>query len=218
MKNMSRKILAANLSRLMKETPSLSSQTKLQAKSGVAQATIGRILREEVSPSADKIEDLARAFGKEASELLADQSNVSSSEIAGYVPLISWVQAGGWEETIDLFEPGYSEQVHPTIVPHSKYTFALRVEGDSMTAPAGAKRSFPHGMIIYVDPERRGGVTTGDFVVARLKGTSNATFKQLSSEEGRPILKPLNPSDKYPIIRDEFEIMGKVIDAGWGGL
>ena len=62
---MSREIISSNLTRLMKDTPSLNSQPKLQAKSGVAQATIGRILRQEVSASVDTLEDIARAFGKD---------------------------------------------------------------------------------------------------------------------------------------------------------
>lgn len=147
-------------------------------------------------------------------------SNVSPGpEIKGWIPLISFTAAGNWEEIIDLYEPGDAESVHPTTVPHSIHTFALRVDGDSMTPPSGTPGySFPHGMIIYVDPDLRGDVVTGDYVVARHGDDDRATFKQLATEEGRPILKPLNPSDKYPIIRDEFEIIGKVIDATWGGL
>lgn len=147
-----------------------------------------------------------------------EKNNVVPTDIKGYIPLISWVQAGQWEEAIDLYEPGYAEQVLPTTVPHSLRTFALRVDGDSMTAAPGAPISFPHGMIIYVDPEKRGDVTTGSFVVARQKGANMVTFKQLGSEEGRPVLKPLNTNGQHPIIRDEFEVLGKVIDASWGGL
>lgn len=144
--------------------------------------------------------------------------NVSSARIEGYVPLISYVQAGEWAEAIDLYEPGYAEQVRATTVPHSMATFALQVEGDSMTLPAGVPgKSFPPGMIIFVDPEREAEV--GDFVVARHNGNSKVTFKRLVQEEGRPILVPLNPDRAtYPIIRDEFTVIGRVIDASWGGL
>lgn len=144
--------------------------------------------------------------------------NVTPVEIRGYIPLISWIRAGEWDDTVDPYEIGDCEKVCPTTVPHSMATFALRVDGDSMTAPIGARRSFPHGMIIYVDPEKKT-PNNGDFVVARKLGTQTATFKQLTTDEGRPVLKPLNPDrSAYPIIRDEFEIIGKVIDASWGGL
>lgn len=143
--------------------------------------------------------------------------NYSAADIRGWVPLISYVQAGQWSEAMDIYEPGYGEKLSPTTVPHSKSTFALRVEGRSMTRPEGAHGpSFPHGMIIYVDPERD--CAPGDYVIARFND-NHATFKQLSLEEGRPVLVPLNPDSKqYPVIRDEFEIIGRVIDGAWGGI
>ncbi|GAB3099818.1 LexA family transcriptional regulator [Pseudomaricurvus hydrocarbonicus] len=140
-----------------------------------------------------------------------------SPQIKGYIPLISWVQAGSWAEAIDLYQPGDAESVHPTTINHGIHTFALRVDGDSMTAPTGAAgHSFPHGMIIYIDPDQE--ASPGDYVVARHNGHGHVTFKQYGTEEGRPVLKPLNTNGQYPIIRDEFQIIGKVIDASWGGL
>lgn len=143
---------------------------------------------------------------------------LSPSIIRGWIPLISWVQAGAWSEAVDLYEPGYAEKVVPTSVRHSEFAFALRVEGDSMTLPEGVHgRSFLHGMVIYVDPRKC--ANPGDYVVARSLATGRVTFKKLHLDEGRPILVPLNPDRaEYPIIRDEFEIIGRVIDAGWGGL
>lgn len=143
--------------------------------------------------------------------------NTAPVQIRGWVPLISYVQAGNWSETIDIYEPGYGEKVLPTTVPHSQHTFALRVEGASMTRPAGmAGPSFPDGIIIYVDPDKEARIK--DYVVARFN-VNQATFKQLMLEEGRPVLVPLNPDrNAFPIIREEFEIIGKVIDASWGGL
>jgi len=166
---------------------------------------------------------LPKAYYKKAREITGDtllaDSNVSEPiPIRGWIPLISYIQAGEWSEAIDLYEPGYAERISPTTVPHSRVTFALRVEGGSMTLPAGIEgRSFPPGMIIYIDPERE--AAPRDYVVARCFGDNRATFKQLMLEEGRPVLVPLNPNREiYPIIRGEFEILGRVIDASWGGL
>lgn len=183
--------------------------------------------------------DMARAFGvpeqnynnwvyrkslpkqqiSRAMEILSDdgKSNTAPASIQGWIPLISYVQAGEWSEAIDLYEPGYGEKVMPTTAPHSSSTFALRVEGRSMTLPDGVTGiSFPHGMIIYVDPEME--AMPGDYVVAR-HGDNHVTFKKLMMEEGRPVLMPLNPDSKqYPVIRCEFEIIGKVIDGSWGGI
>lgn len=82
-----------------------------------------------------------------------------------------------------------------------------------MTAPTG--RSFPEGIDIFVDPEQRGGVVPNDFVIAKINGRDAVTFKQLACEEGRPYLRPLNPSPKYEPIFDEFRVLGKVIYAGF---
>lgn len=125
------------------------------------------------------------------------------------VPLISWVQAGDWSEAVDPMEPGHAEDHFPSPAPHSKRAFALRVEGDSMTSPTG--RSYPHGMILVVDPEQRGGVKPGDRVIAKLDGSNEVTFKQLAEDRQGLFLKPLNPASQ-PIYA-EFHIIGKVIGA-----
>jgi len=198
-------------------------QKQLGDLAGISQVMVHKLLSGKVA-NTSKAVSIAKALECSAEWLVEGEApmqgdNVSQGpEIKGYIPLISWVQAGCWEEAIDLYALGDYEKTLPTVVSHSKSTFALRIEGDSMTAPAGTGKSFPEGMVIYIDPERRGGVTTGDYVVARLNGTTKVTFKQLSSEEGQPVLKALNPSPSYPILRDEFTIIGRVIDASWGGL
>lgn len=130
----------------------------------------------------------------------------SSSDV-GKVPLISWVQAGDWAEAIDNFAPGDAERYLPCPKKHSASTYALKVQGDSMTAPHG--RSYPEGCIIFVDPELRGSVSLGDRVVAKLNGHDAVTFKQLAADGNKQYLKPLNP--QHSPIFDEFRILGKVI-------
>lgn len=141
-----------------------------------------------------------------------DQSNPNNDVSAGpdtrgFVPIISWVQAGEWHEAEDPYEPGLADELIPCPKPHSMQTYALRVQGDSMTAPIG--RSYPEGAIIYVDPECRGSVSTGDRVIAKLKNEDRVTFKQLASDGDKMYLKALNPN--HPPIFDEFRILGKVI-------
>ena len=123
------------------------------------------------------------------------------------VPLISRVQAGAWQEASDPFEPGDADEWYICPTRHSDSTYALEVEGDSMTSPVG--RSYPAGMIIFVDPERE--AASGDRVVAKVNGDNEATFKQLVIDGERKYLKPLNPA--YPVITDPFRVLGKVIGA-----
>ena len=123
----------------------------------------------------------------------------------GNIPVISWVQAGGADEAIDLLAPGIAEEYTPYIVGGSK-VYGLHVRGNSMTAPEGASPTFPEGYIIHVDPEQA--TKPNDFVIAKLVGDNKVTFKQLKQGDD-PYLLPLNPDHKP--IYDEFRILGKVI-------
>lgn len=139
-----------------------------------------------------------------------DENTSTTNFQQGKVPLISSIQAGEFSEAIDIYEPGYAEKLLPKAGNGSDHTFALRVEGPSMTQSNGI--SFPDGMVIYVDPEQRS-PENGDFIVARQNGEAPVTFKQFKLNEGVPYLHPLNP--KIDDIFDEFEVVGKVIHAGW---
>lgn len=134
---------------------------------------------------------------------------VDGPAIRGLVPVISWVQAGQWSEAVDLYAPGDGQEWAACSASHGPRTFALRVQGDSMTAPYGL--SVPDGMLIFVDPDQRGGVVSGNLVVARLCNTDDVTFKQFVEDAGRRFLRPLNPH--YPTIHDEFLILGLVVGA-----
>lgn len=65
-----RAVLAQNLKALMKTKGGPNSQIALGKKSGVAQATIGRILKQETAASIETVDQLARAFGLEGWQLM----------------------------------------------------------------------------------------------------------------------------------------------------
>lgn len=141
------------------------------------------------------------------SELMSETENVTSVEKKfGVVPLISWVKAGDWMEAADPLQPGDAEKWLPCPVNHGSRAFALRVRGDSMTAPYG--RTYPEGCIIFVDPERRSPIN-GERIIAKLSGTDEVTFKVYKEEDGRLWLQPLNPS--HLPIREAFKVLGTVI-------
>lgn len=129
-------------------------------------------------------------------------------DIRGRVPLISWVRAGAFCEAADPFVPGDAERWMDCPVNHSETTFALRVRGDSMTAPTGNGRTYPEGCVIFVDPEKRSPVN-GDRIVACLDGSHEVTFKVYKNEDGRQWLQPLNPS--HEPIRETFRVLGTVL-------
>jgi SOS-response transcriptional repressor LexA len=129
-------------------------------------------------------------------------------DLRGKVPLISWVAAGEWCNAADPHPPGHADRWMDCPVSHSSSTFALRVRGDSMTAPHGNSRTYPEGCYIFVDPEQRT-PDNGDRVVACLTGTDEVTFKVYKNEDGRQWLQPLNPS--HEPIREQFHILGTVL-------
>jgi SOS-response transcriptional repressor LexA len=123
-------------------------------------------------------------------------SNVSPGpDMKGLIPIISWVQAGGWEEAIDNGHPhDGGEELIACPWNHGIHSYALRVNGDSMTSPTG--KSYPDGCLIFVDPDQRGGVVSGDKVIAKVKGDNKVTFKIFVDDGDKRFLKPLNPHDQ----------------------
>lgn len=146
-----------------------------------------------------------------AAKEAAPQGNTSTGpSILGLVPLISSVQAGQWTEINDSFATGDAKQWLSCPTRHGPNTFCLKVEGQSMSNP-NSKPSYEEGDIIFVDPDRS--PTPGDRVVVRLEGQERATFKQYLEEDGRKLLKALNPDwkPKYIEINGDATICGVVI-------
>ncbi len=125
----------------------------------------------------------------------------------GYVPIISWIQAG--ETHVAFVDESEEYETIACYKKHSSNTYALRVMGESMTTDIGPF-SFPEGTIIIVDPEQKGDETNGIFVVAKENGNDAVTFKQLKYDGATPYLNPLNKD--YKKIFSDFRVLGKVID------
>ena len=152
---------------------------------------------------------VAKLLGLSVAELMGGDNVGAGPDVRGLVPLISWIQAGEWSSAEDSFRPvGDAEKWLPCIVGHGDKSYALRVRGDSMTAPGGNSRTYPAGCIIFVDPARNS-PNNGERVIAKLQGSDEVTFKVYKNEDGRQWLQPLNPS--HEPIRDEFNVLGTVI-------
>lgn len=123
------------------------------------------------------------------------------------IPLISEVSAGVWCESPDEFQPGDAEEWLPRPKNAGDKTFALAVDGDSMTSQIPGQRSYPHGTIIYVDPDKP--FANGSRVVGRANG--NYTFKLFVEDAGKKYLKPINPTYDKIDITDDVHICGVVI-------
>ena len=181
---------------------------------GATKGTISQWINNISEPSGRYLVPLCEVLDSTAQYLLYGEDdglkgdNVSSTRYArGLVPLISKIQAGSWRQETDEFEPGDAEMFLPCPRPHSKHTYALKVEGDSMTSPHG--RSLPSGCTVYCDPEQVAGVVSGDCVVAKLVGEDEVTFKQYYKDGKLQLLRPLNPS--LPPLEGEFRILAKAV-------
>ena len=117
---------------------------------------------------------------------LANAGNVTPVQAVQLVPILNKVNAGMYKEIID--SQAEDIEMVPVYMPVRDYTFALRVDGDSM------EPGFPHGCLVIVNPEAE--AMPNDYVIA-MNGDNEATFKQLIKDGGDWYLKPRNP--RYPI-------------------
>ncbi|ETF06904.1 LexA family protein [Pseudomonas moraviensis] len=200
------------------------SEGELARRAGVTQPTVHRIISgESKSPKRENIEKIAKALrvaskwlwdGGPKSEPDSFDANVEPatgpSRYYEY-PEISWVQAGVACEAMDLFNVGDFEAIHPSDAWAGPNGFWLKVRGPSMTSTNGM--SFSEGMIILVAPGSD--VESGQYVVAKLIDTNEATFKQLVRDSGKAYLKPLNPAFPTVEVDNTWTVVGRVVDAKW---
>lgn len=166
-------------------------QPELAEHIGVDKTNVSRYETGKQGMDFDRLILLAETLKVPLSDMfsMAETGNLSSApDIKGTVPLISWIQAGHWNEVIDNLHLGEGERI-ATTYRKRKHTYALRVRGDSM------EPKFPEGAILIVEPEES--PEPGAFVIVRQNG-GEATFKQLMVDGTTRYLKPLNP--RYPIM------------------
>jgi SOS-response transcriptional repressor LexA len=126
--------------------------------------------------------------------------------------VISWIQAGEFCES-NVLELHDVEEWLPCPAHASDKAFGLRVKGDSMTSPHSGDRSYPEGIVIYVDPEVE--VTSGRRVIAKSATSDEATFKTYVEDDGLKFLKPINPQFPMKEMTADVHICGVVIGSYW---
>lgn len=205
---------AERLSNLMK-------QKKLEindivAGTGITYEMIRRYKEGLAKPREEKMSKLADfldvsvsflAFGKK--ENVYAESVTKTFRKVREVPVLSWVQAGVFNETGDLsydktsllYDDNYPQDV-----------YWLEVKGDSM------EPKFCEGDLVLIDPHRQ--AKGGDFVIARdYHSTDAMTLKKLRTgfddKTGKDYLQlvPLNPD--YAIVDSrykEFVVQGVVLE------
>jgi SOS-response transcriptional repressor LexA len=195
-------------------------QKKLAEIAGVEQPAISQMESGKTLKSAHLV-PIAKACGVSV-EWLASGTGGMTEETSGFdanvemalqptrsfmYPEISWVQAGSAREAVEMVNVSLCPQ-HSSDVWAGEDAFWLRVSGNSMTSNSG--NSFPEGFLILVAPDIE--ARQGQFVVARMIDSNEATFKQLVRDAGELYLKPLNPSYPTKPVDDTWEIVGTVVD------
>lgn len=196
------------------------SEGELARQAGVTQPTVHRIVTgESKAPKRENIEKIAKALrvsskwlwdGGVRSEGAESDSNVEPTlqPTRSFIyPEISWVQAGSAMEAIELSNVALCPR-HSSDVWAGERGFWLRVVGSSMTSPTG--NSFPEGFLILVAPDIE--PHHGQYVVAKMVDSNEATFKQLVRDAGELFLRPLNPAYPTKPIDDKWAIVGTVVD------
>jgi len=187
------------------------SQKAVAEKVGISQPTLSELERGE-SDGTKFIVELAEALSVRVGWLKNGEGNLDADPVldnnvtpgpyvGGEVPLISWVQAGNWQEAVDNYQPGYAEETVTATVQVKRHTFALRVKGDSM------EPDFRQDDILIVEPEME--PEPGDLVVVK-NGDNEATFKKLVQDGGDWYLKPLNPAYPTKLLHEGMRIVGVV--------
>lgn len=197
------KDLADKLKRLLAEQQSLN-QSAIAKAFNVSTAAVARWFNQG-SVSMDKLPKLAKMLGTTTDYLLSKKliNDVSEPIKAKKIPLISWVQAGLFNEMTD---PEYDEFIYvDENVPDE--CFALRVNGDSMTSQNGGK-SIPDGSVVIVQPCCFSEDLNHKVVIARLN--DKATMKELVIDADI-YLKPWNAQYKLIEVSSEIQIIGRVI-------
>lgn len=136
------------------------------------------------NPGRETLIKLSRALNLTMDDFVTS-SNIERANVPeGCIPVISLVQAGKWNEAIDSYPPGVSDEwiQYET---KNKGVFALKVKGTSM------EPEYRDGDLIIVNPQTEAHV--GDDVIA--KYGDQVTFKRLKIyKPGEMVmLSPLNP-------------------------
>jgi len=186
-------------------------QKDLAIKAGISQSQVNMLETGTRTFTQKTLEPIIEALGCTYSDVFSfdDLPLVEMPKfILRPIPVISKIHAGHWEEAIDNYPPGASEEAEPvfsrkTLGPNA---FALVVDGDSM------EPRFMAGDIVIIDPslECRSGA------VCVVKVRDDVTLKVFRDTNGEYRFDPTN--DKYPstvISKDgktPFRIIGPVVD------
>lgn len=182
---------------------------------GVSRAAVTQWENGLTKPKGEYIHALAKLYGCTTGYILhgedSEIGNVTPASVGQVqIPIISYVQAGCWTESVECRDLDGSIKYITTDLDVGSRTFAAEIQGDSM------QPEFVEGDVVLIDPDEP--YRPGDFVMAK-NGDHEATFKKYKSRgntsDGHELfdLVPLN--DSYPTLHSDIcqiKIIGTMIE------
>lgn len=181
-----------------------------------SKATVSKWFNQDVMPDSHYLLLLARILQCSQEWLVTGKGSVEGANITPApidlcrIPIISYVQAGCWTESVECRDLDGSIKYITTDLDVGHRTFAAEIQGDSM------QPEFVEGDVVLIDPDEP--YRPGDYVMAK-NGEHEATFKKYKSRghtaEGRELfdLVPLN--DSYPTLHSDIsqiKIIGTMVE------
>ncbi len=126
------------------------------------------------------------------------------------IPVLSYVQAGGWTDVNEIRECDGNLVYITTDLALGERAFAIELKGHSM------EPEFVEGDVVLIDPDEH--PHPGDFVVAK-NGEEAATFKKFRprgvDDDGKEVFELVPLNDDYPTMRSDrqhIQIIGTMVE------
>ena len=124
------------------------------------------------------------------------------------VPLISLDQALGFCCRAQDQAPLKASEWIPSVGVFGPRTYAIRIEGESMTSITPGLKGFDPGTIIFIDPDKS--FRNDSKVIAKVSA-EEVTFRVLSYDAKRMYLRPINPQFPTIELKPPMKICGVLV-------
>jgi SOS-response transcriptional repressor LexA len=129
-------------------------------------------------------------------------------------PVVSWHEGMEWATSPEAYFPEDTDEMYASDAEPVGEAFWLRVTGDSMAWLGNP--SFPEGSLILIDP--RCALISGKYFAFSIGQSGDFTLKQYVEDAGLKYLRPLNNHYRVIDLKDEYILIGRVIDVKMLGL
>lgn len=206
--------------------------TELAKAIGVSHSIVSQYLHGKKIPSIPTLIDIAKVLRCSPNFLLIGSLAPSSGiELAPGlnqadtpVPILKWDELRNWKIITEKFKMSIDNGISIDVAAEgrdviftdqnsAKY-ICVRVEDEAMVSSNGLPYSISPGMLVYADPNKP--IKENDIVLAFPKLSTRGVVRRYVLDNGKPVLKPINPSFSRIDINDtEEEFVAPVVLAAY---